>query len=613
MKIKSALQATPVMVLLSILFGGITTVFRYDGYGISDQIEQLPIILRLLDVSYLPHDFFVNASAEFGPRWYFSHGIAALAGTADRLPALFWVLTLLANGSISVISFFFARSLFHKSNLAGSLAAALVMSVPAFGLGYPPDVYQTLLIESTLSIPLIFLAIQAAANGYLMAGTLLTGVAAILHPLFGLEAGALMIASYGVVEFARHRKLSELPWKTLMVSTGILGGFSLLWILPMLSQERIASETFIEIVAFFRHPHHYVPSTFPFLDYVVALGFLTATVVAWVWWRKSFEAPPFAAHFLLALTLLIWLGCLAGYVFVEIIPLRMIVTAQMFRLLFILKWFGLLLFGGSIAHFLEKEQDATAGVLLVSVLSPITAGFVFFSQAMRNWISGRLPALKIFVEPVPILLITVTFLFQFGFRNYLLLILFLLIGVFISFDRKMIYAGVTAGFFLIVFTGIFRERLPLPNSITRVYEDFGSKFQITYSDIGVQGREAAMFALENTPSESVFLTPPAFGQFRLLANRAIVVDFKAFPFQDLAMQEWYDRMATVYGTSNMRGLAMIPPLENSYRNIHDDKLLALQTEYSITHAILFVETETQFPVLFENNAYKIVELSNSAP
>ncbi len=608
MQAKASSQPLPVFVFLAVLFGVITTLFRYDGYGISDQIEQLPIILRQFDATYLQNDFFVNASAEFGPRWYFSQWMAGLAGTPERLPALFLGLTFLANISISVTSFFFAKKLYHHSNLAGLLAAALVMSVPTFGLGYTSNLYQTLFIESTLSIPFVFLAILFASHENLLVGTILAGIAALFHPLFGLEGGALLIASHALTAFAHHRKLSKATWQSILLSTGILGMFALLWIIPTLSQTRIASEKFIEIVAFFRHPHHYLPSTFPLTDYGMALGFLLAFAVAWVWRRTSPEKPSPAVDFLLAFSSLILVGFLMGYVFVEIIPVRLIVTAQTSRLLFLLKWVGLLMIGGSIAQVLTPEQEGTASLFLISVLSPITTGVAFGSQFIRPWINQHLPAIRLFFEPVFLLLAILTFLLQFGFRNYLFVILFILIGLFISFDRKILYAGVFTGTLLLTFVTLFRQTLPLPDFVQTAYEDFDTKLQITYSDIGGQGRAVADFARNNTPPDSIFLTPPAFGQFRLFANRAIVLDFKAFPFQETAMEAWYTRLTTVYGLPKQTGFAMLSPLEKNYSHLTDEKLIHLQQEYHFSYAVLFLETDTRFPVLFENNEYKLVQL-----
>ena len=49
----------------------------------------------------------------------------------------------------------------------------------------------------------------------------------------------------------------------------------------------------------------------------------------------------------------------------------------------------------------------------------------------------------------------------------------------------------------------------------------------------------------NTPNDAIFIIPPTMEDFRLRANRAIVVDWKAFPFKDSAIIEWRDRIFDV--------------------------------------------------------------------
>jgi len=67
------------------------------------------------------------------------------------------------------------------------------------------------------------------------------------------------------------------------------------------------------------------------------------------------------------------------------------------------------------------------------------------------------------------------------------------------------------------------------------------------TDLNDDAIEIANFVAANTPENAVFLTPPDFGSFRLIANRAIVADWKSMPFQDIGMDGWWERMQDCYG------------------------------------------------------------------
>ena len=91
-------------------------------------------------------------------------------------------------------------------------------------------------------------------------------------------------------------------------------------IVPYESLPRISSSQFIQIVAYFRHPHHYVPSTWGWAGYLEVLSFLIAASFAWIEWQRSYGPPRIQTTSILVLGLTILLLCIGGYIFVELIP-----------------------------------------------------------------------------------------------------------------------------------------------------------------------------------------------------------------------------------------------------------------------------------------------------
>lgn len=78
--------------------------------------------------------------------------------------------------------------------------------------------------------------------------------------------------------------------------------------------------------------------------------------------------------------------------------------------------------------------------------------------------------------------------------------------------------------------------------------------------------EMTEWVRQRTPVDAVFLIPPSLSGFRYRAQRAVFVDFKAFPFQDAAMIEWYRRLTMQAPVSYMLrgGVSAMFALDESF-------------------------------------------------
>ena len=118
----------------------------------------------------------------------------------------------------------------------------------------------------------------------------------------------------------------------------------------------------------------------------------------------------------------------------------------------------------------------------------------------------------------------------------------------------------------------------------------------------------ASFAARETPEDAVFLAPPDFGHFRLLAGRALVVDFRSFPFHGPSMEEWRERLDAVYGPTRRRGYGALAAFDRRWRGVTDERLRALSSRYGAGYAVLHRGTATALPVLYEDDAFTLVSL-----
>lgn len=63
--------------------------------------------------------------------------------------------------------------------------------------------------------------------------------------------------------------------------------------------------------------------------------------------------------------------------------------------------------------------------------------------------------------------------------------------------------------------------------------------------VGTPLEQVETWARTNTPTDAVFAIPPTWSSFRSHAQRAIVINFKSFPYRDALIYTWFDRLKTI--------------------------------------------------------------------
>ena len=121
-----------------------------------------------------------------------------------------------------------------------------------------------------------------------------------------------------------------------------------------------------------------------------------------------------------------------------------------------------------------------------------------------------------------------------------------------------------------------------------------------------------------TPPDAVVAVPPNSTTFRLRARRAVVVTFKAAPFQDGAIHEWYDRLlalAPAVAASSSRGLAFGDALDGAYALNQEADWARLVREYGVTHVLRRRDlgTAPRGPLVFEAGPWAVYDVALSAP
>jgi hypothetical protein len=612
------------LALFCLLIGGIASLWGYSYVG-GNQIEQLPLVMRAIDPSYLANDFFVNTFGPTSPRYFFSELIAILSRLAP-LPAVYLALTILCNSLTALVTALFARDLFDSSDAAALFAALAVMSARTFWLGYYNIIYRTPLEPSLLVMPLLLACIWAGLRQRPLLSAAAAGLATLFHPLMGLETGMLMLALV-VLEHLLQRARQpgtarQVNLPALLGGGAILAGFAAIVLIPDSRAPTILHQQFIQILAFFRHPHHYVPSTWDFWQYAQAVAFLVPVGFAWRLGYQSSARLKQWTRPLLALCAVLAVLCVGGYVFVELIPVRLWVTAQTFRLLYIVKWLGLVLAGGWIALAFEKailspvsqenepaSTDFTGlrlAILLVSLVSQLSLLAAFGYEMLGNrkqtaWV--RKPLASLGVLAVEGLL---SLAFQPDMQVYFLVGFFEIMALALLYLRPRLTGAalntaMVCALLVPVFWGSHLRPLPVTPLIDRPV--------LSLSDVSGEEATLANWARLHTAKNSIFLVNPSLGIFRVTAERAIVVDFIAFPFQDQAMAEWQQRIFDCYGVPKAKGFDAVPQMRDKFTKITDKKLAALRVKYGFDYAVLYKSTKTKYPVIYDTQSYKIIQLN----
>lgn len=581
-------------------------------FASGNQLEQLPIILRQLDPGYLTADPFVNASAGFGPRFYFAWIVSSLA---VPMP-LHWVyatLRLVADLALVLVTTWTARRVIGSDTLGARIAAVLTVAVSAIHLGDATELRYYVFQPASLAIPGMLLAVAFGLAGRPLAAAVAASVASVPHPLYGIYGGATgLLTAFAVMAWPSPSNSGHVAWWPAARRTAAAAAlFALavagLWWWPGRSIEThapLSTAELFDILGRFRSPHHYLPSAFRRRDYLILTVFAWTTWLVYSRWRTS--VPHDRAGGLLVPLGVVAAACFAGAVFTEIWEVGGILTLQPFRLLSILKWMTFLLVGWQLSIWWHQPPNPAArAVVALTMISagaahPLVAGgglpLVRWFDRMARPVARV--ALLIFVAAAALTA------YQFAPVNeqarLLVCAACLALSTIAGRPGGIIAAGVACA---------LAVALSLNPTDATHSEVAPWRPTISAGDLHDPDAVTARAAAEVSEETAVFVAPPQFGILRVVGRRALVVDFEAIPFGDQAMRDWRERVRQVYGETDRGGHRARAALEDAYHRITDDHLVRLASRFGATHAVLYADTATTLPVLYANSTYRIVRLA----
>ena len=611
------------LIAYSTLFGLLAASISGYYYGLSDHLQHLPTIFRMMDQSFLANDFYTNATSEFGPRYFYAKLIAEV-GKFIYLPVLFLATFLGLYVAVTTITALAARDL-TGSAFAGMVAATLVAGITPFHLGNEANVLSQGVIPTFVAMPFALMAIWKGLKGEVIAATLVSVPAILIQPVIGIETSviAMPAAVAHSVALVRPFKMSLLLKEAprFAIASSIFSATCLIWIIPTLVTKAtflLNTEEFVRILAYVRHPHHMVPTTWEPVEFVLTTCFLLAIFLSLVHakteFTPSFDQPiktlPCRIAIWTIFTIVI-MGCVFGYIFVEIFPTRLAAVAQPFRLLNIISWIGWILVGGIIAEKVRSKAWPAGVIGMISVLSaPTLLIYRLLSIQSLTVSSGTRPYIRQCVFGLILLLFSLAIILLMSYVRPTLDEIFLVAsGLFVAYliaiERRLIAITSMVGLLLLVISIQTADRFGYLPEIPKVSQ-LVAKSQPILSLGEVANKPAcdcvdlvnlAQIAKETTPHDSVFLTPYYWGLWRLVAERSIVTDAKSFPFRDEGIVEWERRRQDIY-------------VEYGYNltRITDGDLMKLSKKYGFQFAILPIEADVSHPVIDSYGSFKMIRI-----
>jgi hypothetical protein len=598
------------------IVGTFANNYNFGGPDGGDQIEQLVTVLRTIDPQYLPQDFFANANDGYvGPRYYYAHLMAAMAHVLP-LSALFLLLTILVHTALALLTFHVSRRLFGKGDLPAILAVALVLHTHGIELGADAAIAGQELTPKLLARPIALLSLWCALNGRTLWCVALAMPAILVHPLVGFETAAVGLVARaiellwpGQVSAESPRRFRLASAAMVAVGLGAITCFSYL-LFDTNAGPPVSLPQFIAIQAYCRAPHHYLPSTFPPVDYYLAAMFFLAAGLAWWLWKNSEGAGAPMPFRVLAVNVVLLSLLIGGYVFVEVFPSRLWITAQTFRMLSVAKWFALMLMAGTAGRLIGRRRTVDGSgpgwcVLMgAGQFEPIVVLGAHVLHMLQGAISAGRSAVGMRLLTGLLFIFCVAMGVDGLWTEPMGVLLVAGLGFWYLLDPPRWYWRWTPLFLVLGATWLLiGPRTPgfhIPRVLPRPF--------VTLDDPRSPCHALAHFAREHTPPESLFILPPDIANFQLIANRAAVVQWKAMPFSDRAMVQWYQRMRDCYGDANWKDLPPKPQLVHRYRHIPQSQLLAVAAKYGATHAVLDAATPCELTTLYQDARWKIVSL-----
>ena len=551
---KQSWQLTSAIYIFVVVASLLTYGYQFPS---ENNYVEFPPILSLLNPELYKNDFYVQEMIKFNPRYYYNHLIYFSTKLGLNTPTSYFLYYSLAFSSF-VLGLYTLGKRFGQSKLASAVLAFLGLCAANGTIGFV-DLFRPEPIPAIFAMGFSIWGIYFCLCQRWIFGYLFFGFACLLQFLVGVLPGGLM-ASLLILDAKKKNNLSILALPFLLL--GILA--SLVYVPMMLTGDSstgtITNADFVYVYGKIRHPHHIIFSTFGLRSW---LNFILFMVGGLLCIQSADSLHPEDKNKLSLVIATSAFALLLGYIFVELYPLAFIAKLQLART----TPFAQLMVLIAISLLVDEHyRHGNIALSLLLLITPLTkdGGIVLFVLAASLCAFKATHHLQILrsrfvtlatVVVLPLLLINhsvseseVAIADDVNEQFLLFLILafpFFLEKISQAAPKSKVIIIYTLAFCscLILSLGLLNV---LPEKLSNVFNKRLATYQISTDEVTT----LALRFKQLSSKDALILVPPSSDQFRFYSERAVVFDFRSFPYTVQGIQEWTNRLQAILGSVN---------------------------------------------------------------
>jgi hypothetical protein len=543
------------------------------SYGEPNHVVYMPWVFRRIDPTLLVNDWFANTT----PAHPNAIGFLVWAQQYVPLPMALLVLHVLSVWAVLAVTLRLVELLFED------LRVFYVALFLLLRWEFPPPGANTLwgnaVVPHNVAVPLCLLAFYLVLKDRPAGAGLVLGAATWIHIQLG--AITMLILGAGMLWRWRRTGFGRIVLAGVLYLAVAAPTLWAQWTTYMRSPSLLSPSDYLYLHAIFRQPHHLIPSSWPGADWYRFFLVLALAAPA-VAWRRRLDRQ--ILTWVAAITIL----CVIGTVFVEWIPVKLIIRLQTFRQAMFVKFFAILFAArfllGVVRNRSWTEKLCALAILTVQnyTLIGLCAALLFALRHARRWMwslglfgAGVLAGIAVVATTSPGIP-----MFWHSF----------------AISTRGVWFGPAQVVFLAALLLWNREALApaLLSLILIVRAAFGLPY-FSYSqpapDAWVQFCQKVK---EVTPPDAVFITPPYYAGFQLVAQRAEVGNWKCTPMVERELVEWKERLDDLAGAQDLRCSGWpwcASALAGGYARLREPEFRALAAKYGARYVITAKEEQ----------------------